>query len=212
MDWLLSLKLIRLFDFYLALTFLASTVVRVRQYQTILQLVRAVPSRWPRLFQLVKRYRSLFLTWGTFVPLLFTLGLWLLHTFLLRVVLADSTDLTVRRLLEFWVAIPFVTASGLAMLCFDLYGAFRVSVLDQQEMEKYFDQAEYWLKSWTAPVVHFFTFGYINPRKMVDAEVRSALVNASALINSSLWWTSAQAVLRVLFGVTLWVSFALTRG
>ena len=68
MDWFFSLKLIRLFDFYLALAFLVSTVVRIRQYRTILRVVRAVPSRWPRLFVLVRQYRHLFLTWGTVLP------------------------------------------------------------------------------------------------------------------------------------------------
>ena len=40
-------------------------------------------------------------------------------------------------------------------------------------LEKYFDQAEYWLRPWTAPVVRVFTFGYINPRQMVATEVRT---------------------------------------
>src|SRR5207248_11730975 len=99
MDRLLSLKLIRLFDFYLALAFLVSTVVRVRQYRTILQVVRAVPARWPRLFQLVRQYRHLFLTWGTILPLALSLGLWVGHTLFLRLVLPAGDDLTVGRLL-----------------------------------------------------------------------------------------------------------------
>jgi hypothetical protein len=211
MDWLLSLKLIRLFDFYLALVFLVSTVVRVRQYRTMLNVVRAVPSRWPRLFQLVRRYRHLFLTWGTILPLLSTLGLWLMHTLFLRLVLSANDDLTVARLLQLWVALPFVIVSGVAMLSFDAYGAFNVAVIEQAELEKYFDQAEYWLRSWTAPVVRFFTLGYINPRKMVDVEVKNALVNASQVINSSLWWMSLQTILRLIYGTSLWVSFAFSR-
>src|SRR5262249_38156709 len=79
MDWLYSLKLIRLFDFYLAMAFLLSTVVRIRQYQTILRVVRAVPSRWPRPFAVARQYRHLFLTWGTILPLAATLALWVGH-------------------------------------------------------------------------------------------------------------------------------------
>ena len=136
MDWFFSLKLIRLFDFYLALAFLVSTVVRIRQYRTILQVVRAVPSRWPRLFVLVRQYRHLFLTWGTVLPLAATLGLWLGHTLFRRLVLSND-DLTLGRLLELWIALPFVLVSGVAMLGFDLYGAFNVAVIEQAELEQY---------------------------------------------------------------------------
>ena len=38
MAWLLELRLIRFFGFYLALMFLLSTMVRLRQYGTILGL------------------------------------------------------------------------------------------------------------------------------------------------------------------------------
>ncbi|MBI1917250.1 MAG: hypothetical protein HYS12_21300 [Planctomycetes bacterium] len=213
MDWLFSLKLIRLFDFYLALAVLVSTVVRVRQYRTILRVVRAVPSRWPQLFVLVRQYRHLFLTWGTVLPLAATLGLWLGHTLFRRLVLsATDDDLRVGRLLELWVALPFVLVAGVAMLGFDLFGAFSVAVIDQTELEKYFDQAEYWLRSWTAPVVRFFTLGYVNPRQMVAVEVQSALLNASQVLNSSLWWMSIQTTLRLLFGLSLWLTYAFSGG
>jgi hypothetical protein len=61
-------------------------------------------------------------------------------------------------------------------------------------------------------VVSFFTLGYVNPRKMVAVEVRAALESASETINSSLWWLTIQAVLRVVFGLSVWVSFLFTRG
>jgi len=76
-------------------------------------------------------------------------------------------------------------------------------------LEKYFDQAEFWLRSWTAPVVRFFTLGRINPRQMVAVEVRTALVNSSRMLNSTLWWVVIQAGLRVAFGLSLWGSYAL---
>jgi hypothetical protein len=208
MDWLTSVKLIRLFDFYLALTFLVSTAVRVSQYRLYFQVVRAVPSRWPRLFQLVKQYKHLFLTWGTILPLVITLSLWLTNTLLRRVVLSGQEDLTVGRLAQMGVALAAVVFTGLAMLCFDLYGTFRVAKVDRELLDKYFDQAEYWLRSWAAPVLRVFTLGYVNPRKMVHEEVRKALVNASRLLNSSLWWMSIQALLRIAFGLALWVSYA----
>jgi hypothetical protein len=211
MDRLLDLKLIRLFEFYLAAVFLISTVVRVRQYRAILQVVRAVPSRWPRLFQLVKQYRHIFLTWGTILPLVATLTLWLVHALFRRLALSGNDDLTVRRVLDLWPAAVVVFVSGLAMLAFDTYGALKVGVIEQHELEKYFDQAEYWLRSWTAPVVRFFTLGYVNPRNIVATEVQNALVSAAQILNQSLWWTVISTVLRLLFGLSLWVTYAVTR-
>ena len=48
MAWFWNLPLIPFFDFYLALMFLVSTVLRLRQYEAIIRLVRALPGRWPR--------------------------------------------------------------------------------------------------------------------------------------------------------------------
>jgi hypothetical protein len=210
MDWLLSLKLIRLFDFYLLLAFFLSTLLRIRQYRTILHVLWTAPGRWPRLFALVRQHRGLFLTWGTIGPLVLTLALWTVHTALRRVVLAGGSDLTVRGLLHLWLAVVLLATAGLAMLCFDIYGAVSVSEINKAELEKYFDQAEYWLRSWTAPVVKFFTLGYVNPRKIVAVEVQNALVSASRTINDSLWWMTIQATLRIIFGVTLWASYLLS--
>jgi hypothetical protein len=209
MAWLLELKLLRLFDFYLVLCFLIGTLLRVQQYRTILGVVRSMPSRWPRLFQLIKQHRHILLTWGTILPLASTLLLWLAHTIFRRLFLPGTSDLTVERLLHNPMALVVVTATGLAMLSFDLYGMWRVAPIDQPLLEKYFDQAEYWLRSWTAPVVRVFTLGYINPRKIVAVEVRGALESASRIINNSLWWMSIQTSLRLAFGLSLWTSYAL---
>ena len=80
----------------------------------------------------------------------------------------------------------------------------------RRDANKHFDQAEYWLRSWAAPMVRFFTLGHINPRKMVAEEVRKALLAASAMINSSLWWWIRQVGLRFAFGLSLWLTWALT--
>jgi hypothetical protein len=211
MEWLLSLRLIRLFDFYLILSFLLSTLLRVQHYRTILAVVRAVPGRWPKLFQLVRQHRGVFLTWGTILPLVLTLSLWLVNTLLRRLVLSNGEDLTLARLLEMWLAVPIVAIVGLAMLSFDFFGAINVAEIDRATLEKYFDQAEYWLRSWTAPVVNFFTFGFVNPRKIVTIEVQNALKDASAVINDSLWWMTIQTILRIVFGLSLWLAFLFSR-
>jgi hypothetical protein len=121
----------------------------------------------------------------------------------------QANDFTVARLLEVWPAVPVVLACGAAMLALDVYCCVVVGEVSQAEMEKYFDQAEYWLRSWTAPVVRLFTLGYVNPRQMVAAEVRIALVSASELLNSTLWWVVSQTGLRIAFGLALWGAYAL---
>jgi hypothetical protein len=102
--------------------------------------------------------------------------------------------------------------AGLAMVGFDVFTLFQVGEIDQASMEKYFDQAEYWLRSWTAPVVRVLSLGYINPRRLVGAEVRKALEQASQMLNVTMWWTSAQTGLRILYGLSLWLTYALAPG
>lgn len=209
MSGLLQLSLIRFFGFYLAVMFLLGTLVRVRQYRTFLNLVRAMPARWPRLLKLVRQHGHIFLTWGTVMPLALALALVLANWVASTLLWPEANDFTVARLLEVWPALPVLLACGAAMLGMDGYCTFVAGEVNQAEMEKYFDQAEYWLRSWTAPVVRLFTLGYINPRQMVAAEVRTALVSASELLNSTLWWVVAQTGLRILFGLALWGTYAL---
>jgi hypothetical protein len=208
MSWLLDLHLIRFFNFYLALLFIIGTYLRWRQYHTFWVLVRSLPGRWPRLFQLVKQHRSIFVTWGTVLPLALMLGLFLIN-WLASYRLWPDADLTVGHLLRLWPAVPVVVLTGVGMVAFDVYGAMRVGAVDRAQLEKYFDQAEYWLKTWVAPVVRLFTLGYINPRQMVAVEVRAALVSASKLLNSTVWWVITQTGLRIAFGLSLWLTYAL---
>jgi hypothetical protein len=208
MSWLLDLHLIRFFNFYLAVFFLVGTYLRWRQYHTFLVLLRTLPGRWPSLFHLVKQHRHIFVTWGTFLPLLLMLALFLVN-WLASTQLWPHADLTMRHLLRLWPALPAVALSGAAMVAFDVYGAMRVGTVDRAQLEKYFDQAEYWLRTWVAPVVRLFTLGYINPRQMVAVEVRAALVSASKLLNSTVWWVITQTGLRIAFGLSLWLTYAL---
>ena len=83
MSPLLDLWLIRLYGFYLGVSFLLSTVAYFRQYRAILGLVRSMPGRWPRLLKLVLQHLNLFLTWQTLLPLFLTLGLLLANTLVL---------------------------------------------------------------------------------------------------------------------------------
>jgi hypothetical protein len=205
-----NLNLIHLFDFYLMLALLAGIAQRCGRYQAIGRLVLSGPSRWPRLLYLVRHHRMIFLTWSTVLPALLALGLSLIQWIASRKVWPHA-DLTAGELAEHWPAIAAVVPLGLAMLCVDIYGIIVVGELDRPLLEKYFDQAEYWLRSRTAHVVRVFTFGMINPRQMVNVEVRKALVEASQMLNTTLWWVTAQVGLRVAYGLSLWLTWALTQ-
>jgi hypothetical protein len=207
MTRLWDLNLIHFFEFYLAVAFLASTVMRLRQYEAVVGLVRAMPERWPRLMKLVKEHHGIFLTWATALPAILALGLCLLHTLACRLVWPHAA-LTVSGLFQLRLAVPIVTLLGIAMLVVDLYATFTVGEVDRSLLERYFDQAEYWLRSWVAPVVQVFTLGYVNPRRLVTTEVRKALAEASRLLNVTLWWVSGQVGLRIAFGLSLWLTYA----
>ena len=182
-------------------------MVRLRQYRAILSLVRSVPGRWPRLFKLVSQHKHIFLTWSTTLPAVLAFLLFALNLCASRLVW-PQVDLTPDGLAAHLAAVPFVALLGLAMLAVDGYATFTVGQVDRSLMQQCFDQAEYWLRSWTAPVIQAFTFGYVNPRQMVAVEVQKALLEASMLINSTLWWVIAQTGVRVAFGLALWATYA----
>jgi hypothetical protein len=209
MDWLLDLRLIRFFSFYLAAVFAVSTYLRLRQYRAVLSLVVSLRSRWPNLTALVLTHRHIFLTPRTYLPLVIVLVLLAANMLASRLVWPQADRFDVRELLHIWPAIPFVLASGVAMVAFDTLGTVQVGEVDQKLLEGYFDQAEGWLRGWKAPVVRVLSLGYVDPRQIVEKEVRGALEMASTLLNNTLWWVSVQTVLRILFGLLLWSSCAL---
>jgi hypothetical protein len=212
MNSLWDLNLIHLLNFYLVMLFIASVVRRIDLYRSVLGLVRRVPGRWPRLFDLVKEHRLVFFTWPTLLPALLALALTVAQLFASYQVWPEAgrppDGLTVGRLAEFWPTAFVVLSLGLAMLGVDIYGIVVIGQIDRKLLEKYFDQAEYWLRSRTAHVVRFFTFGYINPRRMVAIEVQKALVEVSKQLNTSLWWIVLQVGLRITFCLSLWLSWA----
>jgi hypothetical protein len=208
MSWLWGVHLISLYGLYLAVMFVISTLLRIREYRIVLGLVATVPGRWPRLFKLVKQHSYIFLTWGTVLPLVLTLGLIAINA-LANTLIWPSADatLTLGHLMELWPAVPVVAVCGIAMLVIDMYGTFRVARLDRDVLEKHFETAEYWLRSWTAPAIRVFTLGIVNPRKIVGVEVRNALIAASELLNATLWWVSLQTGVRFLYGLSLYATY-----
>jgi hypothetical protein len=204
---LFDLNLIRVFDFYLASTFLISIFMRLRQYEAVVRLARALPDRWPLLLKLVGRHHNIFLTWTTVLPGILAAVLTVVNMLACRLIWPHA-ELSLNDLGHLWLSAAFVTVSCIAMLGVDYYCTFTVGNVDRTLLEGYFDQAEYWLRSWAAPVVRVFTLGYVNPRRMVHEEVRKALLMASKLLNSTLWWVTAQVGARIAFGLSLWLTWA----
>jgi len=204
----LNVNLIPLFTFYLTAAFIVGTFRRLGQYRTAGHLVAAAPGRWPRVVNQMKRHWVVFLTWAIFRPAALAIGLIIIQMICSRVIWPQA-KITPRDLQNEWWMIPVLGVTGLAMLGVDLYGIIRVGRIDRDETVRYLDEAEHWLTSWKGPVVAVLTLGYINPRKMVDTEVRKALQEGSSLLKQTLWWVSLQASCRLLFGLALWTSWAL---
>ncbi len=209
MNGLVDLNLIRFLDFYFTLMFFVGLYRRVGQYREGARLALTGPARWPRLLEIVKQHHTIFMTWATVLPALLALLLAVVQIIASRQIWPQAT-ITPGQLAVHWAALVFVVPLGLAMFGVDMYGAIQVGKIDRDEMEKYFDQAEYWLRSRAAHVVRIVTFGYVNPRQMVDAEVRKALLQASKLLQVSLWWWVTQTALRAAFGLALWGTWVLT--
>jgi hypothetical protein len=205
-----ALNLIHLFDFYLAIVFLTGLLRRMGQYHAVGALVLAGRSRWPHLLKLVTQFRTIFLTWEVVLPGAVVLSLSVVQWLASRLVWPNA-DLFVGTLLDHWPYLPVCLGLGAAMVYIDLYGIIKVGQLDRALLEKHFDLAEYWLRSRTAHVVRVFTFGFVNPRKMVGVEVRKALLQVSGMLHATLWWVSMQITLRVSFGLSLWLTWLLTR-
>lgn len=211
MSYLLSLDLIRLFDFYLASMFVIGTVRRYGLYRSTAGLAVSFPGRWPRLLKLMHEHHAILLTWKTFLPSILTLVLWGLHTLASRLIWHQAV-LTGHDVLNQWPSLLVVAPLGLAMVSLDTYFLIVVGKIDRPMLEGYFDQAEHWLRSWHAPVVRAVTFGFINPRRMVNDEVKKALTSAGDLLERSMYLTALQAGLRTAFGLSLWLTWAIWGG
>jgi hypothetical protein len=208
MDDYLRINLIPLFTFYLTAMFIIGTLRRLRQYRDIVQLAGTMPGRWPRVLKRIKQHWLKFLTWSTIRPAAVALTLIAVQLFCSRVVWPQAQLSAHDLAQELWM-VPVVALTGATMVAVDFYFVIYVGSFDRKETERYLDEAEHWLTSWKAPMVRVLTFGIINPRKIVGEEVRKAMEEGRGLLRRNLWWLSAQALLRVLFGLSLWICWGL---
>src|SRR5262249_39804428 len=150
----------------------------------------------------------IFLTRGTLISGGMALLLCLTHTLASRLIWPEA-NLKVGLLVTLWPALPPVLLLGLAMASLDVYGLFRVGKIDRPWIEKNLDQADFWLRSWTKPVVRVLTLGYVDPHQMVSVEVRKGLLVLNDLLNSTLRWIALQSGLRIAYGLAVWLTWAL---
>src|SRR5262245_35485014 len=110
--------------------FLISTGLRFRQYHAILSLVTRLAGRWPNLTRLILGHRHIFLTWNTLLPLLLTLGIFLLNFLAGRFVWPQADAFTLGELREVWPVLVPAVAFGGCMLVLDVVGAVWVGEID----------------------------------------------------------------------------------
>jgi hypothetical protein len=207
MTYFRHLNLIHVFDFYLMAIFLLSTVRRMSQYRAVAALVFSARERWPRLLKMMKEHRAIFFSWSTLRPALLALSLAVVHTIAARVIWPYA-KLTMADILDNAWVISLLLLTLVPMLAVDGYFLVRVGRIDQLETEKYLDQAEYWLTGQRARLLRIVTFGFVDPRRMVSEEVKKALAEISDLLNRNLYWMAAQAGARIVFGLSLWLTWA----
>ena len=207
MDPQQPVNLIRVFDFYLALMFVISFVRRWSVYVNALRLLVAVRGRWPKLVQRLGEHKSLILNWSFFRPALLAVFVATVQLIVSRILFPQAV-LTGPQLRKEWWLVAVILVPLVPMLAVDLYFIIRVGRFDHGETVKYFDQAESWL-GWKGPLVRVLTLGIVNPRQMVDEEVKKSLTEMQTTLTSSLWWVVTQTALRLTFGLTLWTVWAL---
>lgn len=205
--WLDTLNLLDVFNYYLILAFLVSTGIHIRTYQAILGFVFACPSRWPKLLELVKKHRTIFLGWPMLLAVGLAFALMLSNSLAIRFVWVPA-KVTFEDLRGLWLPLAAVILSGGLMFILDWKAIFSVGHFDRSALERDLDKAESWLKSWLAPALRMVTFGFVNPRKIVGAEVQRLLVEANWIMIGGMWRSSLRIGAQIAFGLSLWLTWA----
>lgn len=201
-------NLIRLFDFYLAFLFLIGVYRRRVVYWNACRLGFSIVDRRKKLLTVVRTEKRELLTLETLRPVLIAVGLMLIQWLCSRLIWPQA-DVPLNTLTVQWWKIAVVVAAFVPMFAVDLFFLIRIGQFDHGETEKYLDQAEQWLGGWKATAVHTLTFGVVNPRTIVQTEVKKGLQELGRTVRASMWWASVQTGLRLVFGVTIWLLWVL---
>jgi hypothetical protein len=200
-------NVIRVFEFYLAAMLILGLIRRWSVYQDTFLLAIAVRGRWPKLVERMARQKKAILNWPTLRPVVLVLVLMLVQMVASRLIWPQA-KLSLSELPQpWWQLVPFFLTL-FPMLTVDSYFLINVGGFDREVAEKYFDQAESWAGSWKARAVKVFTLGKINPDRMVNEEVQKGLVQLGKTMTWAMWWVSIQVGCRLLFGLTIWILWA----
>ena len=131
-------NLIDAFSYYLILSFAVGTALRVRNYRAILGLVYRFAGRWPRLLELTKKYRSIFLRWPTAAPVGLTLALALANAWASYFVWPHAR-VTVGDLWSHPAALAAVAAAGGLMGVLDFRSVFLFGRFARTEIKRVLD-------------------------------------------------------------------------
>ncbi|OWK43862.1 hypothetical protein [Fimbriiglobus ruber] len=200
-------NLIRVFDFYLTVMFLLSFARRYPVYWETARLLVALRGRWPRLVQRLKQHHGALVTAEVLRPLAVAFALTVVQMVCSRLIYPQA-QLAVQEVEASWWRMLIVLVAMIPMIAVDAYFLIRVGQFNRLETEKYMDQAEHWLRSWHAPAIRAVTFGYINPRRIVDEEVKKSLDQLGQTVSWAAWWVSVQVACRVAFGLSIWLLWA----
>lgn len=203
-----SANLIRVFDFYLAVMALFSFLRRYPVYLDTVRLIASARGRWPRVVARLRQHHGVLWSWPTVGPVVLAFAAMGLQMIASRLVWPQATIRGVDLVDPGWLLLPF-GAALLPMLFVDCYFLWRVGRFDRAETEKYLDVAEGWAGTWKSRAVRAATLGRINPNRMVDEEVRKSLALLGQTVSWSMWWVAGQVSLRLLFGLTIWLLWAL---
>ncbi len=202
-----SANLIRVFDFYLAATLLISFVRRYPVYLDGVRVALALRGRWPKLVSRLKDHHGVLVTSQVLVPTGVALALMTAQTVCSRLLWPHAAITVGDVAASGWMRLA-VLAVLVPMVLVDGYFLVRVGQFDRRETEQYLDQAEHWLSSWKTPLIRTVTLGYLDPERIVDAEVRKGLSQLGETVAWVMRWVAIQAGCRVAFGLTIWLLWA----
>ena len=208
MTGLLETNLIKHFDFYLAFMMVLSLWRRWRVYTDAGRLAFSTFFRRQKLMGRLGEHKHLLLSGDVIRPLLVMIGLTVVQWICSRLIW-PSAKVPLSHILELPWQLALLIAVFVPMFAVDLYFLIRVGKLDHGGTADYLDYAERWL-GWRGKAVRIGTLGIVNPKKIVDSEVKKSLHNLRKMAGWAMWWSSVQCALRVAFGLTIWLIWSLS--
>jgi len=206
---LADVNLIRLFDLYLVLMMCISLWRRWRVYADAVRLGWSTLRTRKRLLGRLGPQVRLLFTRSVVVPLavvaLLTVVQWVCSRLVWPQALVPLGDVG-----GAWWKLLLVLVGLIPMLGVDVYFLIKVGRFDHNSTAEYLDYAEKWL-GWRGRAVRVATAGVVNPTKIVDAEVRKGLEYLGQTASWAMLWTSVQSVLRVTFGLLVWLLWVTNR-